>query len=552
MTLKTLEGPAEAPRNAARVAFTLDGKELSAPEGTLLIDAAGAAGVEIPHYCYHPALGNPGVCRLCMVEVEGMPKLQVSCRLGVKAGMAARSDSESARRAQASSLELHLVNHPLDCPVCDQAGECRLQDYYMRFGGYAGALREDKEHKRKRLEIGPGIMLDSERCILCTRCTRFLDDITRTHELGIFHSGSRSELLPVPGKSVDNPYAGNVVDLCPVGALTDRHFRFQVRAWYLERTPSVCPGCARGCSTEIHSNTQRPWHGGGRRVVRLVPRHNPAVNAWWICDEGRYGCSAVDSPGRLKAVSVLEGGKLSRLSWESAVPRLARELREGIERRGAAGLAVILSATLSNEDLHVAKKLFKDALKVGHLLLRPGPDQLGEEDALLRRREKVPNWRGAQAMGFGAEIVESSWEDIAESLDRGALWGLYVVDRDPLALWPRAAAGKLAELPLSVYHGTHSNRFTASARWVLPSACYAEEEGTFTNFQGHVQRFRRAVPPLGDSRPEWSLWRGLLHELGLDFPQDSAAAIFGSLCSKEAAFRGMDWEGLGRLGARLP
>ncbi|MBI5203258.1 MAG: (2Fe-2S)-binding protein, partial [Elusimicrobia bacterium] len=204
------------------VEFNLNGKTVSAPEGQLVIDAAKAAGVHIPHYCYHPGLGNPGVCRLCICEVEGAPKPMVSCRLPVKAGMIVKSDSPKAKAAQQSSLEFHLQNHPLDCPVCDQAGECWLQDYYMGYGLYTSAVKEDKRHKKKAVQIGPKIMLDQERCILCTRCTRFLDQVTHTNELGIFHRGDRDVLAPYPGKEVDNAYASNIVDICPVGALTDK------------------------------------------------------------------------------------------------------------------------------------------------------------------------------------------------------------------------------------------------------------------------------------------------------------------------------------------
>jgi NADH-quinone oxidoreductase subunit G len=255
---------------AKQVKFKLNGVEREAPEGQLVIEAAKDAGVEIPHYCYHPALGNPGNCRLCVVEVAGAPKPMVSCRLPVREGLDVKSDSEAAKRAQQSSLELHLVNHPLDCPVCDQSGECGLQDYYMKIGGYQSEVREDKEHKDKRIEAGPHVMLDQERCILCTRCTRFVDNVTKTHELGIFRRGHAERIELTPGMTLDNAYSGNVVDICPVGALTDRDFRYKVRVWYLDRTESVCPGCARGCSISVHTSTQRPWHNDGKRVARIA------------------------------------------------------------------------------------------------------------------------------------------------------------------------------------------------------------------------------------------------------------------------------------------
>lgn len=534
-----------------KIRFTLDGKPMEAAEGTPVLEVARQSGIEIPHYCYHPALGNPGVCRLCMVEVEGMPKLQVSCRLPAREGMVVRSSSAPARRAQASSLEFHLVNHPLDCPVCDQAGECWLQDYYMRFGQYKSAVKEDKEHKKKRVDIGKHIMLDSERCILCTRCTRFLDNVTKTGELGIFNRGHRSEIALTPGMRVDNPYSGNITDVCPVGALTDKDFRFKVRVWYLDRTPSVCTGCARGCSVEVNSNTKRPWHTKGKRVARLLPRHNPEVNGYWICDEGRYGFGFVDAPSRLKAVSSLEAGRLGRVDWSEASSRLTLELKSLCESRGSQGLAVVLSGTLSNEDLFAAKTLFIGRLKAGHVLVHPGPDQLGEQDDILRRKEKVPNHRGAELLSFGSAIKESTWEAMLKGIESGAIWGLYVVDRDPVSVWGEDAVNTLERLTFTAYQGVNSNHFAQIARWVLPSCAFPEEEATYTNFEGQVQRVSKAFDPLAEARPDWAIWGDMLKALGQDFPYDDAKAVFNGLSKAEPAFTGLNWEELGPHGRRI-
>ncbi|MGH9334674.1 MAG: 2Fe-2S iron-sulfur cluster-binding protein, partial [Vicinamibacteria bacterium] len=328
-----------------RVEFTLNGKPVTAEAGSLVIDAAARAGVAIPHYCYHPALGNPGNCRLCIVEVEGAPKPAVSCRLEVREGLVVRSDSEVARRAQQASLEFHLMNHPLDCPVCDQSGECGLQDYYMEIGRYPSRVKEDKVHKEKRIVAGPHVMLDQERCILCTRCTRFVDQVTGTHELGIFSRGFHQYIDVTPGKTLDNPYSGNVVDICPVGALTDRDFRFQVRVWYLDRTDSTCPGCARGCAISIDTSTRRNWHNGGLRVARIKPRFDPEVNGYWICDEGRYDYKRLDED---RIGKVLRLRPLRReLAWEDALSELAGALEEVTRLKGPGSLAVVASGELS-------------------------------------------------------------------------------------------------------------------------------------------------------------------------------------------------------------
>ena len=497
---------------AKLVKFKLNGQEVEAPEGQLVIDAAKGAGVEIPHYCYHPALGNPGNCRLCVVEVAGAPKPMVSCRTPVKEGMEVKSDSEAAKRAQASSLELHLVNHPLDCPVCDQAGECGLQDYYMKFGKYESQVRENKEHKRKRTEIGPHVMLDQERCVLCTRCTRFTDQITKTHELGIFGRGHKEYIDLAPGMTLDNAYSGNTVDICPVGALTDKDFRFKVRVWYLDKTPTVCTDCSRGCSVNVHTNTKRPWHNEGRRVARYKPRHNEQVNGYWICDDGRYGVNKYDEDriGRVMRLAPYR----REMSWETAFDELAVEIRRETESRGSDGLAVLASGMLSNEDWAAFKALFVDELKVSRFLFGPEPDQLGIEDDLLRRKEKVPNLEGGKALGFGAAVPSQSWDQLAKDLEAGKIWGLYLVDRDPVAVWGEARAKELlAKAKLVIWQSPWKRKAGELAAFRLPSTAHLEESGHFTNFQGITQKYEKALEPLGLGRPDWAIFDGLRERL---------------------------------------
>lgn len=470
---------------AKRVKFKLNGREVEADEGRLVIDAAKEAGVEIPHYCYHPALGNPGNCRMCVVEVAGAPKPMVSCRLPVKEGLEVKSDSEAAKRAQTSALELHLVNHPLDCPVCDQSGECGLQDYYMKIGQYSSSVREDKRHKDKRVEVGPRVMLDQERCILCTRCTRFVDDVTKTHELGIFGRGAEERVDLVPGKVLDNAYSGNVVDVCPVGALTDRDFRYKVRVWYLDKTDSVCPGCSRGCNTTVHTNTKRPWHNEGRRVARLKPRVNMDVNGYWLCDEGRYGYKNLDV-GRLGKVLRLSPRK-EELTWDAAVEQIAPCLGKDV--------AVVASGMLSNEDWAALKDLFPGT----PLYFGPEPDQIGEQDDLLRRREKVPNLKGGENLG----LQTGSFDVLAQELEGGKIKTLYVIDRDLSKVWGEGRAKRLlSKAAVSVYQGPFKDALGDLYTFRLPATAYVEETGHFTNFQGKVQAYDKALEPIGSARPD--------------------------------------------------
>ena len=475
---------------AKKVKFKLDGREIEADEGRLVIDAAKDAGVDIPHYCYHPALGNPGNCRMCIVEVAGAPKPQVSCRTGVREGLDVKTSTDAVKRAQASALELHLVNHPLDCPVCDQSGECGLQNYYMEIGQYQSAVREDKQHKDKRIEAGPHVMLDQERCILSTRCTRFVDNVTQTHELGVFRRGHAERIELTPGLILDNAYSGNVVDICPVGALTDRDFRYKVRVWYLDQTDSICPGCARGCNISVHTNTKRPWHNDGKRVARLKPRHNHEVNGYWMCDEGRYATGSLDV-GRLGRVLRLTPQKQD-VSWDAAASEIGAKLRDG-------GVAFVASGMLSNEDWAAAKELFAGA----KFYFSAEPDQVGEEDALLRRREKVPNLKGAQALG----LVSGSFDELAKDLESGKVRALYVVERDLAKIWgAERARALLSKAALRVFQGPNKVELSESYDFRLPATAYVEEEGHFTNFEGKVQAYAKALEPIGEARPDWDIF----------------------------------------------
>ncbi len=480
---------------AKRVKFKLNGKEVETDEGRLVIDAAKDEGVEIPHYCYHPALGNPGNCRMCIVEVAGAPKPQVSCRTGVREGMDVKSDSDVAKRAQASALELHLVNHPLDCPVCDQSGECGLQDYYMKIGKYQSQVREDKQHKGKRIEAGPHVMLDQERCILCTRCTRFVDDVTKTHELGIFGRGHEERIEVTPGMTLDNAYSGNVVDICPVGALTDRDFRYKVRVWYLDKTDSICPGCSRGCNISVHTNTVRPWHNDGKRVARLKPRLNPDVNGYWMCDDGRYGFGNLDAD-RLGRVLRMTPEKQD-VSWETAADEIAAQFKSG-------PVTVVASGMLSNEDWTSLKTVFPAAT----LYFTAEPDQIGEEDALLRKKEKVPNLKGAENLG----LKSGSFDALAKDLESGKIKNIYVIDRDLAKVWGADRAKALiAKAGFSVFQGPNKGALGDSFHYRLPATAYVEEEGHFTNFEGKVQKYNKALDPIGDARPDWVIF-DLLHK----------------------------------------
>jgi NADH-quinone oxidoreductase subunit G len=523
--------------------LTIDGKEIEVPPGTNLIEAARLAGIEVPHYCYHPGLSVAGQCRLCMVDIEKAPKPTIACNTQATDGMVVLTETDRVRETRQSMMEFHLINHPLDCPVCDQAGECFLQIYYMQHGLYDPRMVDEKVHKPKAVPLGRHVILDAERCILCSRCVRFCDEITGTGELGIFNRGDHSEIGLFPGTTLDgNTYAGNVVDICPVGALTDRDFRFQVRVWYLDTAKSICPGCARGCNIEVHVNRRRPHHAQGRRVARLKPRFNEAVNRWWICDAGRYGFTSVDDVSRLARPMRSLGEAAQEVAWDEAVATLADLL---LHR--ATELGVIASPTMANEDLFAVRRLC-ETRGVTRLGFRVPPAVAGDQDDFLIRADKSPNTRGAELIGLDGDVAAMLADARA-----GRIKVLWVFDHDLFgSAWPGAdVEGALAAVETLVFMGPNANRTSARAHLVLPSAAWVERDGTFTNFQGRVQRFRAAVEPLGEARPAWAVLGQVLTAVGVDPQASRAAHWFRMLATAVPAFGGLTYDSIGDGGQAI-
>jgi NADH-quinone oxidoreductase subunit G len=481
---------------------------------------------------------------MCLVEVEGIPKLQTACSTPVRDGMVVYTRTDRVQEAQNAVVEFLLVNHPLDCPVCDQAGECWLQIYYMRHGLYEPRMTDEKVHKPKAVPLGPHVILDAERCILCSRCVRFCDEVTGAGELGIFNRGDHSEIGLFPGKTLENKYSGNVIDICPVGALTDRDFRFQVRVWYLDTARSVCNGCARGCNVEVHTSRRRLHHNQGRRIARIKPRHNPDVNQWWICDDGRYGFRWIDDDTRLLAPARRANGKDAQIGWDEAIAALA----EALKRYRPEEVGILASPQMSNEDLFALQRI---AGQVGLRAVdhRVPPREPGDEDELLIRADKNPNRRGAELIGLGLAEARA----ILEGARQRRIKLLWVFQHDLLdSGWPRAeVAAALAGAETVVFQGPSANATSAGAHLLLPSAAYVEREGTFTNFQGRVQRFRTVVEPLGEARADWSILGRLGRALGgADpvFAAGRAEQVFAGLAGQVAAFSGMSYRGLGDAG----
>ncbi|MEK6666652.1 MAG: molybdopterin-dependent oxidoreductase [candidate division NC10 bacterium] len=530
------------------VRLTIDGKEIEVPEGTNIIEAARRLGIEVPHYCYHPGLSIAGQCRLCMVELGNNPRPQIACNTQVAEGLVVRTETPKVLETRQSIMEFHLINHPLDCPVCDQAGECGLQIYYMKHGLYEPRMVDEKVHKPKAVPLGPHVILDAERCILCSRCVRFCDEVTGTAELGIFDRGDHSEIGLFPGTELANPYSANVIDLCPVGALTDRDFRFAVRVWYLETARSICPGCSRGCNIDVHYNVRRPHHNQGRRVARLKPRFNAEVNRWWICDAGRYGYTFVDDPSRLGAPARGRGEAAIEVGWEEMIPLIAGQLR----RYRPDEIGVLASPKMANEDLFLLRRLV-DHLGLVHVDFRVPPRTPGDEDRILIKADKNPNTRGAELIGLGPRPGGLDARGMLRAARERRIKCLWVFHHDLLAsAWPAAEVREaLRALECFIYQGANRNGVSPEAHYVLPSAAWVERDGTFTNFEGRVQRFWKAVEPLGLALADWEILGRVAETLGLGAPPARAEDWFKALAAAVPPFAGLSYRELRDTGKVL-
>lgn len=464
------------------VGLTIDGSPVRAPEGTNVLRAAAAAGIDIPHFCHHPALETAGGCRMCLVEIEGLPKLELACATAVREGLAVRTGTERVREARRAVLEFLLAEHPLDCPVCDKAGECRLQDLYDAHGRFPGRFREPKEVRDKLVPIGRGLLLDRERCVLCTRCVRFLRTVTGTGELGVFERGLGSEIGVFDGMPVDTDYAGNLVDICPVGAITDADFRFRTRAWFLERRPSVCPRCGRGCAVVVESVSGYPLPAGGRRVYRVRAGENPAVNGHWICDRGRAGRRDADE-GRVPRVSrpgAVPGG--AGTDWPSAAAEVADRLMAVPPADRPDRVAVVLHSALTCEELDLARRVFVEGLGVRDVRFAdPAP---GAADGFLLTAERVPNARGVREAGF-----------VPRSPDPARPADVLLVFGPP---FPEPAQGQgTGPVPdgaaFKVLFASHAGPRDGRFDLVVPVAVPYESSGSFINIDGIRQSFGPAV-----------------------------------------------------------
>ncbi len=470
--------------------FTIDGRELEVEPGTTIIEAAGTAGIEIPFYCWHPRLSVAANCRMCLVEVEKAPKLLPSCEVQVREGMVVKTNTPTVLEARAAVMEFMLANHPIDCPICDQAGECKLQNYYMLHDQSGTRFDETKVVKNKAVDLGPTIVLDEERCINCTRCVRFMDEVADNPQLGQFDRGDRAVIGTFPGIPLDDPYSLNTVEICPVGALTSKDFRFQVRSWFLKHNDSVCAGCARGCNVTVdHYNNE---------VKRYRSRDNADVNQGWLCDDGRLSYKRIHDPDTQITVphERAEDGRMVPISWEQAKAKLAELLGPHVgETDGTLGLA--LSAQLTTEGVTSFVELAERVLQVDTYAIMGRADWA--KDKLLKVADRNPNRAGAELVLEGYSIFDEGAEGLQKALNKGEVKTLLMAGTD----YPQANdAWKKALGKATVVAWSSNWDVTAqAANLVLPLGSFAEQDGTFVNFQGRMQRINKAIKPINNRKP---------------------------------------------------
>ncbi len=517
------------------VSLTIDGHEVTVPKGTTLLEAAKTIGEDVPHYCYHPGLSAPAMCRLCLVEVEGAPKPMPSCVTTAADGQVVHTQSDLALSRRRGVLEFYLVNHPLDCPICDQSGECKLQDYVHQEGRDHGRSREPKR-VFGRDDFGGDVLFYGDRCVMCTRCVRFMTEMEQDSRLTVVERGNRSVIDTFFEEGLEGTnWSGNIVDICPVGALVSKDFLHKARAWDLEHTPSICPSCSQGCNISLHTRDNL--------VQRLKPRENMEVNGWWMCDHGRANYEWMNHGQRLEAPLVRTEDAVRAMGWKEAVGALLDRAETT-----SGSVKAVVSPFASNEDLAAVRSLV-DALGGGSMVYR-----MARADAevpmdgfpiLARRRDLAPNGRGAEIMGasrVGDDDGVGGLDDVAGHDGVVIVLGDPLVDQD-------ASFGQSASL--FAYLGMHGSPATGAADFSLPITNFAEQEGTFTNHEGRVQRFWPGLRGPGAAQPAWFVLGAFQAARSGDPAPRSAADAFAALAASEPALAGMTYDDLGARGAVL-
>lgn len=547
--------------------INIDGQAIEFKQGQTIIEAARDHGISIPHFCWHPKLSISGNCRICLVEVEKMPKLVIACSTLASEGMEVHTKSEKVIAAQNAVMEFLLINHPLDCPICDEAGECKLQDYAYKYSVGESRFVEEKVHKDKRVSLGPRVMFDGERCISCSRCIRFCDEIAKDPELTFVQRGDRVTIVTYPGEEMDNPYSMNTIDICPVGALTSKDFRFRARVWDMSSTNSVCVGCSRGCNTEV-------WVRNNE-ILRLTPRHNEEVNSYWMCDHGRLNTfKNVNADSRIDSPHIKKDGQLTKVNWDEAINEAASRIKSFKKDE----VAVIGSPYATCEDNFLAAKFAKSVIGTGHIDFIRHIDPSFADD-ILRTEDLTPNTTGAELAGLQPSTNGLDLKGIINSIKEKKIKALYLIEDDIVEAYPEFE-NAIAGLELFIVHSTNQNKSTVLADIIFPAATFAEKNGTFVNIDGIVQRIRPAVAVVEQDRaldgmsmsrldkfgtqwdrwasgkkinalPSWRILSLLSKAMGGKLKYNMAEEVFNDMATTIEAFGGMDYDVIGDTGKKI-
>jgi NADH-quinone oxidoreductase subunit G len=480
-----------APKQADLVNITIDGRQLQVAKGTNIIEAAKTADIDIPHYCYHPHLSVAGNCRMCQISVKGMPKMTIACNTGATEGMevSTHHTSKEVADAQAATLEFILINHPLDCTVCDQAGHCKLQDYHFEYNARSSRFLEQKVHKVKALPLGPTVMLDGERCIMCTRCIRFCDEITKTSELGMLNRGDQSVIAVSPGRELDNPLSGTVVDLCPVGALTHREWRFNTRIWFTKQTDSICPGCSTGCSVKVAERDGQ--------VVLVKARRNDAVNKEWLCDEGRYGFGRFLPQSRITEPYTVSDSGFQPCQLADSLNAIKGNVKT---------LTVLASPDLLLEEFFILKQLLARTSSLGRVTVAYRGRELSEVEKILVSPDYSSNFRGAQLAGLVGEDPESEYDEMLGKIRRQEIEHVLILGDRAVAQQDIDAALisglKAAKTSVALLTNRESP-LLAGVKMVVPGRSILEKSGLLVNRALRLQHAQAVVPLTDGTVPEW-------------------------------------------------
>lgn len=506
------------------VHLTIEGREVEVPAGTSILEAAKLAGVLIPHYCYHPGLPVAGVCRMCLVEVEKAPKLAPACATAVAEGQVVHVHNQTSRDARKGVLEMLLINHPLDCPICDQSGECELQDYTYQEGRADSRYREPKRFNPVE-DFGGDVLYVPNRCILCTRCVRFMDDVAQDSVLNVSERGDRALIGKFEGKDLTHPWSGNVVDLCPVGALLSKDFLNKARAWELDRTASVCTGCSQGCNIVVETRDNV--------VVRLRPRPNPDVNEFFMCDHGRLNYRWMNRRDRLETPAILGAPGYQAVDWDVALEGAVRVLK-------GKRIFALASPGLSNEALFLLSRLVRKTGGAGAFRVAQGPEAplAGIEDLALRA-DRAANVRGAELLGFSRSDTPLAAMQSGDAV----IVADHEIGPDEVTALKRAGAVVLLSTTLPPD--------LERADVALPIANYVEEEGTLTNLRGRVQRFLQARAAPGLARPSWYVLADLSALLGEPIQAVTAGQVFDALAQSNGEFAELRYDTLGLRGGSV-